>query len=457
MATGLSSNKWSKNIEPHLVSRSYAYSLEYDNKSTVDEVLLSKPANVKLLFSNAIHESLFCNMLLFAENLDALSYLIYKRELKGKIRLVYIDPPYATNQIFQSRQQKDAYKDLLIGSHYLEFLRQRLILIKELLADDGSIYVHLDDNIVFEIKLIMDEVFGKDNYRSFITRKKCNTKNYTRKTFGNVSDYILFYSKNDEYVWNRPLNAWAKEDAVREYSYIEEGTGRRYKKVPIHAPGVRNGETGKQWRGMLPPPGKHWQYTPTKLEEMDKNGEMFWSSNGNPRRKIYLDQNGGIPVQDIWLDYKDAHNQNIEITGYPTEKNFDMLKMIINASSNPGDIILDCFSGSGTTLAAADSLGRNWIGIDSSIEAINTTLKRFFHGTEKMGDFVNNKAIVDSIKISLFDSLETQQNIAESSNNSVKTPEFEFYLQDIFDAHIDPINITFLNNTQNHASSVVFK
>lgn len=167
-------------------------------------------------------------------------------------------------------------------------------------------------------------------------------------------------------MWNRALNSWTQEHAEKEYQYIENGTGRRYKKVPIHAPGVRNGETGKTWKGMEPPPGKHWQFTPQTLTEMDSKGEIYWSPNGNPRRKIYFDESSGVPVQDIWLDCRDAHNQNIKITGYPTEKNPDMMARIIKASSNPGDIVLDCFSGSGTTLSVAGSLGRNWIGIDDS-------------------------------------------------------------------------------------------
>src|SRR5256885_16704022 len=121
---------------------------------------------------------------------------------------------------------------------------------------------------------------------------------------------------------------------------------------------------------------------------MDDRGEIYWSPTGNPRRKIYRDASRGIPVQDLWMGFKDAHNQNIRITGYPTEKNPDLLKRIIEASSNPGDLVLDCYSGSGTTLAVSSELERHWIGVDSSAEAITTTLERFARGTQLMGDFV---------------------------------------------------------------------
>jgi adenine-specific DNA-methyltransferase len=235
----------------------------------------------------------------------------------------------------------------------------------------------------------MDEVFGNGNFRNWITRKKCNPKNYTRKAFGNVSDYILFYTKSGSYVWNRPTEKWNTHRPPVEYQYVERDTGRRYMKVPVHAPGTRNGETGKPWRGVLPPPGKHWQFPPRVLDEMDARGEIYWSPSGNPRRKVYLDRSAGIPVQDIWLEFRDAHNQNIQITGYPTEKNPELLERIIRASSDPDDLVLDCFSGSGTTLAVASRLGRRWGGIDKTPLAIETTLRRFARGLEPMGDFVN--------------------------------------------------------------------
>ncbi|WP_322822858.1 site-specific DNA-methyltransferase [Chloroflexus sp.] len=390
MSTGVPSTKWNGNgslCQTKSQNTSLEVSLHYEGKRDEKEILATRPAEIRSIWTGEDPQ----NILYYGDNFYILPLLLQDQSLHGKVRLIYIDPPFATGSVYQSRSQKDAYQDLLAGAHYIEFLRERLIFLRELLADDGSIYVHLDEHMAFHIKVIMDEIFGRANFRNWITRKKCNPKNYTRRTYGNISDYILFYTKSNNYVWNRPLQAWTEEAARKEYQYVEEGTGRRYKKVPLHAPGVRNGETGKPWRGMLPPPGKHWQFTPQTLDEMDARGEIYWSPNGNPRRKIYLDESEGVPVQDIWLDFKDAHNQNIKITGYPTEKNPDLLTLIIRASSNEGDIVLDCFSGSGTTLEVASQLGRQWIGIDNSPEAIRTTLYRFAHGTEPMGDFVGTR------------------------------------------------------------------
>ena len=206
-------------------------------------------------------------------------------------------------------------------------------------------------------------------------------------------------------------------------------------KVPVHAPGKRNGATGQPWRGKHPPPGKHWQYAPETLDAMDARGEIFWSKNGNPRRKVYLDQHPGVGIQDIWLDFKDAHNQNIRITGYPSEKNPDLLRRILQASSNPDDLVLDCYAGSGTTLAVANELQRHWIGVDCSPEAVSTILQRFECGLLPMGDYVAKQSRQEPEKpaqSSLFDSLDKDMTSPVPEPSALKhTPitEFSLYVQ----------------------------
>ncbi len=360
-------------------------SLSYDGKKTKENIISRSSLKFENVFPvNGGGE----NILFYGNNFDVLLYLLHNG-YKNKVTLIYIDPPFATASDFINRKLEHAYSDSLCGGEYVEFLRERLILMYELLADNGSIYLHLDSKMAFTMKLIMDEVFDEDNFRAFITRKKCSTKNYTKNTFGNISDYIIFYSKSSEYIWNRPYATWEMARMIEEYPYIDEITGKRYKKVPVHAPGVRNGETGKEWRGKMPPTGKHWQYTPNKLDELDAAGEIYWSPTGNPRRKVFCDPSKGIPIQDIWLNYRDSINQAQKTTGYPTEKNYEMLKMIVCASSNPGDIVLDCFAGGGTTLGAAFECGRTWIGADNSGESIKSILKRFTSGLDVYGNYVN--------------------------------------------------------------------
>lgn len=385
MATGKPKTTWKGTLTPDVAPLvDPALTLTYAGKAA-EAAILATPAVHPLELWQGQPSAV--NRLYFGDNLALLAHLLQDSRIKGQVKLIYIDPPFATNSVFHSRTQADAYQDLLLGAPYVEFLRKRLILLRELLADDGSIYLHLDDNMVFHMKLIMDEIFGPKNFRNCITRRKCSHKNFTRKTYGNISDYILFYSKTATYVWNRSMEAWTAERSKKEYPCIDQGTGKRYKKVPIHAPGTRNGTTGTAWRGMLPPPGKHWQYPPTVLDEMERRGEIYWSPTGNPRRKLYFEASTGVAVQDIWYDCRDDRNQNVHSTGYPTEKNPEVLRRILRASSNPGDLVLDCFAGSGTTLAMAAELGRQWIGIDNSVEAFKATLQRLVHGVARMGDY----------------------------------------------------------------------
>ena len=190
MATGISKNRW--NGEELLdAQEDVSVSLSYAGKSSEDAVLAIKPADLRVLHNSGPG----LNRLIYGDNLPILSQFNCDPRIRGKVQLVYIDPPFATGSVFKSRSQEDAYSDLRTGAHYIEFLRKRLIFLRELLSDEGSIYVHLDSKMVFQIKVVMDEIFGNSNFRGSITRKKCNPKNYTRRTYGNISDYILFYTK----------------------------------------------------------------------------------------------------------------------------------------------------------------------------------------------------------------------------------------------------------------------
>ena len=412
--------------------------LAYPGKSSRQEIL-SEPTNSTF---KAAHNSPSMKRLYCGDNLAALKSFMEDTAIRGKVELVYIDPPFATRGTFLSRKQDCAYDDDLCGAEYVESLRKRLFLIKELLSPSGSIYLHLDETMIFHAKLIMDEVFGSSNYRNMIVRKKCNPKNYTRKAYGNTADFILFYTKTDQYTWNRPVEPLS-EQSKKEYHYVDPESGRRYMKVPLHAPGTRNGATGGAWRGQLPPPGKHWQYTPKTLDAMDARGEIFWSKNGNPRRKVYLDEHSGVGIQDIWMEFRDAHNQNIHITGYPTEKNPDLLRRIIQASSKPGDLVLDCYAGSGTTLAVADELQRHWIGIDRSVEAISTILKRCACGLIPMGDYVEKPCPSTTLvsQPSLFDSFDENPMKLKPKGYPAHTPitDFSIYIESNAPAEIPTI------------------
>ena len=323
------------------------------------------------------------NMLITGDNLLAMRALCTDPSVKGHVKLVYIDPPFSTNQDFRAGSRRIAtvspsgsdtlaYMDRLTGAEYLEFLRRRLILLHALLADDGSIYVHIDSKVGHYVKVLLDEVFGQENFRNDITRIKCNPKNFSRTGYGNVKDMVLFFTKSGICVWNEPRQDMTGEDAKRLFPRIDD-RGRRYTTTPLHAPGeTKRGATGEPWNGLTPPPGRHWRVSPHELTHLDEQQLIEWSSSGNPRKKIFADDilARGKKVQDVW-ELKDP-----PYPSYPTEKNLTLLERIIRASSNPGDVVLDCFAGSGTTLVAAERLGRRWIGIDRSAVATQVAVRR---------------------------------------------------------------------------------
>ena len=319
------------------------------------------------------------NKLIQGENLIALRSLL--DNYRGRVSLIYIDPPFATNgeyrvgatrtgTVSSSPADTLAYADTLVGAEFMDFLRERLVLLRELLADDGSIYLHIDYKIGHYVKVLMDEVFGQRNFRNDITRIKCNPKNFPRKGYGNVKDLILFYSKSGNVIWNDPQVPLSEADKERLFRKVD-ADGRRYTTIPLHAPGETvNGSTGQAWRGLLPPRGRHWRSEPAVLEELDRQGLIEWSANRVPRKKIFADEKATRRMQDIW-EFKDP-----PYPVYPTQKNLELLQFIIATSSNAGDLVLDCFCGSGTTLLAAQAMNRRWIGIDNSEPAIAVARKR---------------------------------------------------------------------------------
>jgi adenine-specific DNA-methyltransferase len=348
--------------------------LDYAGKKSEKEIL-AKAKSLKKPVDNTDN-----SLLLKGDNFTALSSLLPNHT--GKIDLIYIDPPFNTNQTFTVEDERVstisrkknaivAYSDQMTPSEYIEFMRERLILLRELLSDSGSIYLHIDTKMGHYIKVIMDEIFGIDNFKNDITRIKSNPKNFMRKAYGNQKDVIYFYAKNkDKNIFNNVTIQLDENDKAKMFKKIDEN-GRRYNTVPVHAPGETNGKTGSEWRGMLPPSGRHWRTDPSELDKLDNLGLIEWSKNGVPRIKKFADEHKGKKIQDIWNYIDPAYPL------YPTEKNLKMLEMIIEQSSNDDSIILDCFAGSGSTLLAAQNLGRKWIGIDQSDVSHKVIKKRF--------------------------------------------------------------------------------
>jgi site-specific DNA-methyltransferase (adenine-specific)/adenine-specific DNA-methyltransferase len=346
------------------------------------------PAQLKEIHGNEVDG--WRNKIYWGDNLQVMSHLL--KEFRGKVDLIYIDPPFDSKADYrksinlkgrkaegdQAAFEEKQYGDIWNNDEYLQFLYERLLLLRELLAPNGSIFVHCDWHKSHHIRCILDEVFGQGGFCNEIARIKCNPKNSDLTAFGNIHDTVFFYRKGSEsYAWNPLKEEKDSEDLARIYERVSS-SGRRYTTVALHAPGERTGETGQPWRGLPPPRGRHWAYVHGQLDRFDAEGRIEWSTTGNPRLIRFADEDEGNRVQDVWT-MKDP-----QYVDYPTEKAEELLERIINACSVPGQLVLDCFMGSGTTQAVAMRLGRRFIGADINLGAVQTTTKRLIGEAEPL-------------------------------------------------------------------------
>jgi DNA modification methylase len=308
---------------------------------------------------------------------------LIKDKVKGKVKLICIDPPFATESDFGGKDGERSYSDKVATAEFIESLRERLIYHRELLDEDGSIYMHLDQKMSHYAKIIMDEVFGRSCFLNEIIWKRTYAHS-DAKQYGVIHDTILYYSIGRRRTWNVIRTAPDQEYIETFFDQVEEKTGRRYARVDLTAAGVtKEGESGKPWRGIDPKSkGRHWAYHPNMLEEYEKQSRIHWPKKGVPRLKNYADEHEGVTLQDIWIDIRKIHNQSSELIGYPTQKPESLLERIILVSSNPGDLVMDLFGGSGTTAAVAEKLDRRWITCDFGKHAIYTIQKRILNIAE---------------------------------------------------------------------------
>jgi len=317
------------------------------------------------------------NLIVQGDNLQFLKtcYLnqdpIIKDKVKGKVNLFYLDPPFATKGDFGGKSGEDSYADKIDRAEFIEQLRERLIFLRELLAQDGSIYVHLDQKMSQYLKIVLDEVFKQGGFINEISWKRQSAHNDPGKC-GVIHDTLLLYANSENRTWNRVLTKPSPDYIEEFFDQVEAGTNRRYARGDLSAGGLSGGGYEYEYRGI-----KHiWRCPLSTMEKHDAEGRLHWPKNGVPRLKRYLDEFEGVPLQDVWTDIKIIHNRSPERIGYPTQKPESLLERIILASSNPGDLVVDIFGGSGTTAAVAEKLGRRWITCDFGKHAIYTMQKR---------------------------------------------------------------------------------
>ncbi len=278
---------------------------------------------------------------------------------------------------------------------YIAFMTMRMIEVRRILKPTGSVYLHCDHEANAYLRQMMDAVFGPANFRNEIVWKRTGSHGGSKR-WGSIHDTLLFYSKSEEYTWNRTYQDYSEEYIADYYKYEDEHG--RYQYVSLTGAGTTSGESGQEWMGINPSDsGRHWAVPMKSLQRAypDKDlaslplrerldllngaGLVYWPKMGRiPRQKRYLDEGEGVPVQDIVLDIRQLSSHSKERTGYPTQKPQALARRIIEASSNPGDVVLDCFAGCAYVPVAAELTGRRWIACDMSPRAW-TVVRRQFH------------------------------------------------------------------------------
>ena len=325
------------------------------------------------------------------DNLDQLRKLP-----DGCVDLIYIDPPFNSDRNYEvfwgETKEKRAFEDRHASTAaYIDFMRPRCVELHRVLKPTGGFYYHCDWHASHYVKVMLDQVFGENNFQNEVIWKRTSAHSSARR-YGTVHDTIFFYSAGDDYTWNPEYQPY-DEDYLETFFEMTDESGRRWKRMDLTGDGIRNGESGETWRDIdVTSKGRHWaiprdavelyklksETTLGRLDELDSLGAIHWpkKSGGVPRLKQYADTMPGVPLQTIWTDIRPLHNLSQERLGYPTQKPLSLLERIIKASSKPNDIVLDAFCGCGTALVAAENLGRQWIGIDISPTACRVMAKR---------------------------------------------------------------------------------
>ena len=317
------------------------------------------------------------NKLILGDNLE-----ILKNFDSETIDLIYLDPPFFSNRnyevIWGDEGEVRSFQDRWSGGidHYIAWLKDRVEQLHRILKPTGSIFLHCDWHADAYIRVeILDKVFGLQNFRSHIIWKRSTAHSDTkqgRKAVGNISDTIWYYSKTNDYTFNPLYTEYSEEYIQKSYSNIDDD-GRRWKSTDLTAPG--GGAKGKgnphyEFLGVT----RYWRFSVENINKLYQEGRIYQASPGKvPRLKQYLDEMPGIVLQNIWDDIKLLNAQSKERIGYPTQKPELLMQRIIEMASNENDVILDPFVGGGTTVAVADKLNRNWIGIDQSVQAVKVT------------------------------------------------------------------------------------
>jgi len=391
-------------VEGQAVLGNFNRILKYKGADDVSMTLQRGMPLYEMEKQETVGENADGNMVIRGECVSACAYL---KEQGIQVDLVYIDPPFASGAdyakkvyirrnpkvaeaIAQAEQELDIeelktfeeemYGDVWDKEKYLNWMYENLMAIKSVMSETASIYVHLDWHVGHYVKILLDEVFGEDNFINEIVWKRRGGALNNYKAFGQLTDTIFLYSKNENYMFNAQKSKDSQEaqDYIKERFIYDDGDGRLYSRDPVTNPAsVPTPSLIYEYKGYKPPV-KGWAFSYETMKEWDEAGKLYFPEDKSQRirRKTFLDEYEGQPIQNLWTDLFVINSQAKESTGYATQKPESLLERIIKTSSDNGLIVADFFGGSGVTAAVAHKLGRRFIHCDIGINSIQTTRDR---------------------------------------------------------------------------------
>lgn len=391
------------------------------------------------------------NKIFWGDNLQVMSHLL--KQFRGQIDLIYIDPPFDSKADYKKKVEirgigkaendnssfeEKQYGDIWTNDEYLQFMYERLVLLKELLSDKGSIFLHCDWHKSHYLRIILDEIFGADCFQNEIVWQKLKAAKKQAITFGNVHDTIFYYTKNPTNFYHEKQYTEYSEELINSHYNRMDEDGRRYTDDSF----TQNGQGPARYfgeKGLLEPPaGKHWIWSQERIDEGLKNGTIIFTSNGMPRVKRYLDERKGLALGDIWSDVFPINSQAIEANGYPTQKPEVLIERIINSASKEGDLVFDCFMGSGTTQAVAMKLGRRFIGADINLGAIQTTIKRLIGISDELNSTIDGDTKYTGFEVYNVNNYDFFRNPIEARDLIISALDIDkFTASSVYDGELD--------------------
>ena len=392
------------------------------------------------------------NKIFWGDNLQVMSHML--KEYRGKIDLIYIDPPFDSKADYKKKIEikgvgkaetdstsfeEKQYGDIWTNDEYLQFMYERIILLRELMSSSGNIFVHCDWHKTSYLRIICDEVFGNNNFVNEIIWKRKGGSSNPSKQLDVATDTILWYRKTELAIFNAQFS----KDSPETQQYIEERfnnvdeNGRRFMKSPIVSPNYRENLI-YEYKGYTPP-ANGWSISRELMEKWDADGKLYFPERGNRiYRKIFLDEYPGQPVSNIWTDIFVINPMALERLDYPTQKPEALLERIIKMASNEDSLVFDCFMGSGTTQAVAMKLGRRFIGADINLGAIQTTTKRLINVADELNGQLQHEERYTGFEVYTVNNYDFFRNPIEAKNLVIEALEIQPFVQgNVWDGELD--------------------